>query len=51
MPRRGMRFSRTAEEFDRVDRASRAVNSASITKFCRRELMELADEILAKKKQ
>ncbi len=41
----------TAEEFDRVDRASRALGSESLIEFCRGVLLERAKEILAEKKQ
>ena len=39
----------TAEEFDRVDRASREVKAESIIEFCRGVLLRRADEILAEK--
>ena len=35
-----------AEEFDRVDRASRRVNSESIIQFCRDALLRRVNEIL-----
>lgn len=37
---------RTADEFDRVDRASRRMNAVSIVEFCRSVLLKRADEIL-----
>jgi hypothetical protein len=40
---------RTAEEFDRADRASRLVNAEGLTEFCRAAILERADDILAKK--
>jgi hypothetical protein len=39
----------TADEFDRVDRASRALGSESLIEFCRGVLLRRADEILAEK--
>ena len=39
----------TADEFDRVDRASRAVKAESVIEFCRGVLLRRADEILAEK--
>ena len=39
----------TAEEFDRVDRASRALGSESLIEFCRGVLLRRADEILEEK--
>lgn len=40
---------RTAEEFDRADRASRSVKSESLIEFCRAVILARADEILAAK--
>lgn len=40
---------RTAEEFDRVDRASRAADAESVTEFCREVILRRADEILGSK--
>lgn len=40
---------RTAEEFDRADRASRTVKSGSLIEFCRAVILKRADEILAEK--
>ncbi|MEY4569125.1 MAG: hypothetical protein RLZZ398_564 [Verrucomicrobiota bacterium] len=40
---------RTAEEFDRADRASRLVKAESLTEFCRAAILERADDLLAKK--
>ena len=40
----------TAEEFDRVDRASRAVKAESVIEFCRGVLLRRADEILEAKR-
>lgn len=40
---------RTAEEFDRADRASRTVKSESLIEFCRAVILKRADEILAAK--
>lgn len=37
---------KTADEFDRVDRASRRMNAESIIEFCRDTLLNRADEIL-----
>jgi uncharacterized protein YpiB (UPF0302 family) len=37
---------RTAEEFDQVDRASRAVKAESVIEFCRDVLLRRADEIM-----
>lgn len=39
----------TADEFDRVDRASRVVDAESVTEFCRGVLLKRADEILEEK--
>lgn len=39
----------TAEEFDLVDRASRALGSESLIEFCRNVLCKRANEILAQK--
>lgn len=39
---------RTADEFDRADRASREIDSESLTEFCRGVILAAADEILAK---
>jgi hypothetical protein len=39
----------TADQFDRVDRASRAVKAESVIEFCRGVLLNRADEILAEK--
>ena len=41
----------TAEEFDRADRASRAVKSESLVDFCRAVILKRADEILEEKKR
>ncbi len=40
---------KTAEEFDRADRASRILKAESLTDFCRTAILEKADELLAKK--
>ncbi len=40
---------RTAEEFDKADRASRLVKAESLTEFCRAAILERADDLLAKK--
>lgn len=40
---------RTAEEFDRADRASRLVKAESLTEFCREAILERAEGILAEK--
>jgi hypothetical protein len=40
---------RTAEEFDRADRASRLVKAESLTEFCRAAILERAEGILAEK--
>jgi hypothetical protein len=40
---------RTAEEFDKADRASRVVKAESLTEFCRAAILERADDLLAKK--
>ena len=40
---------RTADEFDRADRASRILKAESLTEFCRAVILEKADELLAKK--
>jgi ParB-like chromosome segregation protein Spo0J len=40
---------RTADEFDRADRASRLVKAESLKDFCRNVILERADEILAQK--
>ena len=40
---------KTAEEFDRADRASRAVNAESLIEFCRAMILERAEVILAEK--
>jgi hypothetical protein len=37
---------KTAEEFDRVDRASRLAKAESVIGFCREVLLGRADEIL-----
>ena len=39
----------TAEEFDRADRASRAVKAESLIEFCRAVILKRAEEILAEK--
>jgi hypothetical protein len=41
----------TEEEFQRVDRASRIVDSDSFTEFCRQTLLRRADEIIEEKKR
>ena len=40
---------KTAEEFDRADRASRTVKAGSLIEFCRAVILERAEEILAGK--
>ena len=40
---------RTADEFDRADRASRIVKAESLKDFCRNAILEKADELLAGK--
>ncbi|MEO5713627.1 MAG: hypothetical protein ABIT37_09060 [Luteolibacter sp.] len=40
---------RTADEFDRADRASRIVKAESLKDFCRTAILEKADELLSKK--
>ncbi len=40
---------KTAEEFDRADRASRIVKAESLTEFCRAVILEKADDLLAMK--
>ena len=40
---------RTAEEFDKADRASRVAKAESLTEFCRAAILERADDLLAKK--
>ena len=40
---------RTAEEFDRADRASRLVKAESLREFCRNAILTMADGILAAK--
>ena len=40
---------RTADEFDRGDRASRFVKAESLKDFCRHAILEKADELLAAK--
>ena len=40
---------KTAEEFDRADRASRILKAESLTEFCRAVILEKADDLLAKK--
>jgi hypothetical protein len=40
---------KTADEFDRADRASRVVKAESLTEFCRAVILEKADDLLAKK--
>jgi hypothetical protein len=40
---------RTADEFDRADRASRLLKAESLKDFCRNVILERADEILAQK--
>jgi hypothetical protein len=40
---------RTAEEFDKADRASRVVKAESLVEFCRAVILEKADDLLAKK--
>lgn len=41
----------TADEFDRADRASRAVKSESLVDFCRAVILKRSDEILEEKKR
>lgn len=40
---------RTAEEFDKADRASRVAKAESLTEFCRAVILERAEGILAAK--
>jgi hypothetical protein len=40
---------RTAEEFDKADRASRLVKAESLVEFCRAVILERADDLLAMK--
>lgn len=42
---------RTAEEFDKADRASRAAKAESLTEFCRAAILERAEGILAQKER
>jgi hypothetical protein len=42
---------RTAEEFDKADRASRVVKAESLTEFCRAAILERAEGILAEKRR
>jgi hypothetical protein len=42
---------KTADEFDRVDRASREIKSESLIEFCRGVLLKRADEILEAKRK
>jgi hypothetical protein len=42
---------RTAEEFDKPDRASRAAKAESLTEFCRAAILERAEGILAQKER
>ena len=42
---------RTAEEFDKADRASRLVKAESLTEFCRAAILERAEGILANKER
>ncbi len=42
---------RTAEEFDKADRASRLVKAESLTEFCRAAILQRAEGILAEKKR
>lgn len=42
---------RTAEEFDKADRASRAAKAESLTEFCRAAILERAEGILANKER
>jgi ParB-like chromosome segregation protein Spo0J len=42
---------RTAEEFDRADRASRLAKAESLTEFCRAAILERAEGILAEKER
>ena len=37
---------RTAEEFDKADRASRVAKAESLTEFCRAAILERADDLL-----
>jgi hypothetical protein len=50
MPPQWILMFETEEEFQRVDRASRAVHAESFADFCRQTLLARADEILARKK-
>ncbi len=40
---------KTAEEFDRTDRASRAVKAESLIEFCRAVILKRSEEILVEK--
>lgn len=40
---------KTAEEFDKADRASRLAKAESLTEFCREVILEKAERILAEK--
>jgi len=42
---------RTAEEFDKADRASRLAKAESLTEFCRAAILERAEGILANKER
>ncbi len=42
---------RTAEEFDKADRASRVAKAESLTEFCRAAILERAEGILANKER
>lgn len=42
---------RTAEEFDKADRASRLAKAESLTEFCRAAILERAEGILAEKER
>jgi hypothetical protein len=42
---------RTAEEFDKADRASRVAKAESLTEFCRAAILERAEGILAQKER
>ena len=42
---------RTAEEFDKADRASRVAKAESLIEFCRAAILERAEGILAEKKR
>jgi len=42
---------RTAEEFDKADRASRLAKAESLTEFCRAAILERAEGILAQKER